>query len=369
MDFQISNSIMKIFFFTCITICLASDHAFTQAIQDTGKIQEPAEENADADETNEKENLRKKLFDDQFTSPLSKLMPLRYPPVSDLGSLHSLIRKYEFDLDHFEIAYHRIEILSASQEGKILVLVYKYENQVDTAFAFYKPAVRSNDKKVAFNIIPGSGTNQSGAMFFNSRRNYQKEIDDLAEQYGDVFILVKPNEDFLAIHNGRQKISSISFTNYLLNKGSSYSAYYLIQSLALSKFIKFEYEELIVCGISQGGMAALINSLQCNPQKAIIASGFSVLFDEPQRSGHDQIIIPGLNKIYDSKGIRRQLQESPTRFLFTWGLKEPGVYGIEAREKLSVGFFDTLQNVTTHIHAKGHVYDLPAITEFLNEKY
>lgn len=142
----------------------------------------------------------------------------------------------------------------------------------------------------------------------------------------------------------------------------------MIQGLALSKFIKFEYEQLYVCGLSQGGYAALINALQSNPQKAIVASGYTVLFDQPYVSGHDQLIIPGIGEVYNSEGVRMQIQETNTQFLFTWGLKEPGAYGIDARDSLTLKFFDQLTNVKCYIHPKGHIYYGPAIREFLDGK-
>jgi len=178
----------------------------------------------------------------------------------------------------------------------------------------------------------------------------------------------QPNEDFLAIHNGTKKIGEVSFVNHLLNNGGSYSGYYMIQGFALSKFIKQEYENLYVCGLSQGGLAALINSLQSNPKKAVIASGFSVLMNNPYLSGHNQLIIPNYRKAYNPDGLKLQIKNTDTQFLFTWGEKEGGLYGKEAKDRLTEDFFKGMENVHTNIHPEGHVYYEPAITEFFENR-
>jgi len=299
-----------------------------------------------------------------FIQPVSEYDKLIYPPVTTSEELNSRINEFMVNIDSFENAFNRIEILSSSVDDHILMLQFKYMDSEITAYAFYKPALNKNMKNVGINIIPGSGTNQSSAMFYNKRNNYQSNIDDIVQHYGDVYILVKPNEDFLAIHNGTNKISGVPFVNYLINKGSSYSAYYMIQGLALSKFIKQEYENLYVCGLSQGGLAALINSLQSNPERAVIASGFSVLMRNPYKIGLNQIIIPDYRKFYNPDGVKLQIKKTDTQFLFTWGEKESGLYGRDAGDRLTAQFFKGMKNVQTYIHPEGHVYYEPAITDF-----
>ncbi len=304
-------------------------------------------------------------LDDNFNIPLSKLNKLRYPPITNYEELYEKINNFIINIDSFETAFDRIKIVSSSIEQDILILAYKYGEKVDTAFAYYKPTLNKSESDIGICIIPGSGYNESSGMFYNEKDNYESNIDDFTQNYGDVFIYVKPNEDFLAIHNGNNKIGEASYVNYLLCNGSSYSAYYLIQSLAVSKFIKNKYKELYVCGLSQGGSAALINSLQSNPKKAIIASGFSVLMDNPFMSGHNQIIIPDYNSIYSSNQVMAKIQASNTEFLFTWGMKETGEYGRETKEKLTIRFFKGVKNVETFIHPEGHVFYEPVIVKFL----
>lgn len=305
-------------------------------------------------------------FDKEFVSSISSFDRLRYPAMQDKHELNRKINEMSVEINNFDSAYQGIEILTHSIEENKLVLAYRYQSLIDTAFAYFKPG-KNRDSNIGINIIPGSGSNQSSAMYFQNAidSNYQSNIDDIAVNYGDCFILVKPNEDFLAIHNGKKKVPNSLYINHLLNHGSSYSAYYIIQGLALSKYLKSKYEEFFVFGLSQGGLAALINSTQSAPDAAIIASGFSVFLNTPSASNHDQIIIPGYGELYNPNNLKSMINKIETQFLFTWGLKEKGNYGREARERLTEKFFKELGNIQTSFHPAGHIYHTPTIINFL----
>lgn len=311
------------------------------------------------------ESTKSSPLEDHFIDPVSEYDKLKYPPVTTPDDLANRINQFMVRIDSFETAFERIVLLSSSLDDHILKLQFEYMGTVITTYAYYKPTLNRKESDIGINIIPGSGLNQSSAMFYNKNNNYQSNIDDIAQNYGDVFILVKPNEDFLAIHNGINKISGISFVNHLLNNGSSYSAYYMIQGLALSKYIKNRYKELYIFGLSQGGLAALINSLQSTPKKAVISSGFSVLMDKPYRSSHNQFIIPNYRATYNPDGVKSKIEKTNTQFLFTWGKKEGGLYGKDAEKRLTSKFFEGMTNVQIYIHQEGHVYYEPAIIEFL----
>lgn len=189
-----------------IALFLFSNFCFCQVQSpvNSDKNQDTEIDSSQIPESNEPTDLTQELLDDYFTAPLTKLVKLRYPPVTDIETLYKRINAYKVTTDHFEIAYHRIKLLNSFIENHILHLVYEYENKIDTAFAYYKPALIKNDKKVGVNVIPGSRRNQSSGMYYNQKNNIQQNMDDIAQHYGDVYILVKPNEDFLAIHNGKK---------------------------------------------------------------------------------------------------------------------------------------------------------------------
>lgn len=302
---------------------------------------------------------------EHFTAKISKLDKLRYPPVTNYSELAHHIQRYFTRYDSFGFAFNKIKMLQSSIKNHILTLVFEYDDHIDTAFAYFKIGFDGKGKRTGIQIIPGSGINQSSAIFYNDPKNYQRNIIDLVRNHGDLFIYVKPNEDFLAIHNGIKKINEASFVNYLINQGASFSAHYLVQTLALSKYIKSKYEELYVCGLSQGGSAALLNALQSHPDKAIIASGYSVLMDQAHISGTDQLIIPDYPVLSNSEILKSRIQSMNTQFLFTWGIRESGFYGIDAKEKLTQSFFKELKNAKCIIHAGGHIYPEQGIVEFL----
>jgi len=308
-------------------------------------------------------NIKTAVLDKHFIDPLSTYEKTILPEVLNNNDLNVQISSLLIELNDFYHAYNNIEILSSQLDGNIFRLDFKYYNLCYSSYAYFK-SVRSKKKcDTAINIIPGSGLNQSSAMFYNDPNNYQSNIDDIAVQYGDVYLYVKPNEDFLAIHRNGKKIGTVSYVNFLLNKGSSYSALYIIQSIALSKYLKNKYKKLYICGLSQGG-AALLISLQSKPDRALIASGFSVLFDYPYRSNHGQIIIPGYRKYYTSIKIKQIIKNTKTNFLFTYGIMEKGVYGLDAKEKLTLRFFDDMNNVKVLIHQEGHVYNESIVHKF-----
>jgi hypothetical protein len=312
-------------------------------------------------------NIQKKEIsdlDEKFTFRTTKFQNQRYPAIKNHSQLHQRISMMYREIDDFESAFEGIELISYTTEKNILILTYQYNSLTDTVFAYFKKS--KSMENIGVSIIPGSGINQSSDIFYENdlEYNYQSNIDDIAIEYGDCYILVKPNEDFLAVHNGKAKIGENYFVNYLLNKGGSYSAYYLIQSLALSKYLKHRYNEFFVVGLSQGGLAALINSLQSEPSKAIIASGFSVRSDGLYGGAHNQIIIPGLSKIYNLDNIESIISKSTTEFLFTWGFNEKGIYGKKARDS-TLMYLKNFNNVTTAVHHEGHTYHEHSIKSFL----
>lgn len=176
---------------------------------------------------------------------------------------------------------------------------------------------------------------------------------------------VKPNEDFLAIHNGKKKLHYYFIIKHLINNGGSYSSLYIVNSLALTKYLKQAYEKVIVLGISQGGSAALLNSLQSKPEGAVISSGFSVMNKTFSKGGFKQIIIPNLNAQYGVDKTYEIIKESATRYLFTYGKQEKGIYGIEAEQHYTCNFFNALGNVRCMTHSSDHAFPIHAVDNFL----
>lgn len=311
----------------------------------------------------EKELLRRAFVDKMIKNQI-------YPPTKTVTEINTKIKEMFVPARLFTNAYPNIEIIDhLFIANEILKVNYRLNNKTLSAYAYYKRHKdRTPEIMNAALIIPGSGINQSSEIYSRNKDNYHGDILSVTEKFCDTFVFVKPNEDFLAIHNGTHKLSYNFIINWLLNNGGSYSAHYLINSLAITQFLKSKYKKVIVLGLSQGGAAALINSLQSKPSGAIIASGFSVLTRQVSGSGFNQIVIPGIYRELGNDDIYDMISKSKTEFLFTYGKKEKGTYKIEAYENFTGDYFNKLDNVKCYIHSNGHTFPLKIVDEFISSK-
>ena len=184
---------------------------------------------------------------------------------------------------------------------------------------------------------------------------------------GGILTLIKPNEDFLAWHDGNgKKLSGDFIWNWHLNREGSYSVSYLVQSLAFTKWMQGCFDRTLVAGLSQGGAAAMLNALQSEPDLAIVASGSSVINDLAEWSGHSQLIgVPGYRALSRPEYLVDRLKQSPAQWFFSWGKQEIGTYRIEAEEQRTAEVIRMLPNVTTAVHDEGHVFPVQEIRSFL----
>lgn len=271
-----------------------------------------------------------------FTNPVIQGEML-LPSISTLEDIRKANDSIFLPVKHFFDAYRNIRILedreitlNASPE-RIKALAFELGGREYDAYAYFSEK-EAGDRKRAVLIIPGSGINQSSGLFLSDSRNYHYDIMS-AFPNDDVYVFIKPNEDAYAFHRFTVKLDDAFIVNWHLNRGASYSAAYITQSIAFSKFLKTRYTEVVVAGLSQGGGAALLNALQSEPDYAIIASGFSIINENAEWSGFNQIVIPDVGSTLDS--IADPISKLKTRFLFTWGIQEIGTYHIEAMERLS----------------------------------
>lgn len=313
----------------------------------------------------------KEILQFAFTDPLVPGERVR-PPITSLDGIYEANRSLMLPADQFFEAYDHLKTIAAARldldYGATQVLNVSYElagTQYD-AYAYAVDGPRSS--QAAALIIPGSGLNQSSAIYRNDPANYQFGIIEALGPSLEKFVLIKPNEDCLAFHDGRSKLNEKFVVNWLINRGASYSADYITNSLAITKYLREHYDKVAVAGLSQGGGAVLLNSLQSHPDVAIVASGFSVINDHVSGAGHDQIIIPGLRLKLGVEQVRSRMRELPTMFLFTYGKGEKGNYKIEAHERPTCEYLSALQNVECEIHDYGHIFPKDIIREFLSRK-
>lgn len=302
-----------------------------------------------------------------FTNPVIK-GDMLLPPINTLEDIRKVNDSIFLPVEHFFDAYRNIRILeeteitlNASPES-IKALAFELGGRAYNAYAYFSKK-KAGERKRAVLIIPGSGINQSSGLFLSDSRNYHYNIMS-AFPNDDVYVFIKPNEDAYAFHRGAGKLDDAFIVNWHLNRGSSYSAAYITQSIAFSKFLKVHYSEVVVAGLSQGGGAALLNALQSEPDYAIVASGFSIINKYVEWSGFNQIVIPNVGSMFDF--IEEPISKLKTRFLFTYGRREYGTYRMEAMERLAAKKLGVLKNVTTLIHDGGHIFPEKEIVAFLN---
>ena len=277
-----------------------------------------------------------------------------YGPLRSLGDIHERNCTLLLPVDRFFAAYDNLQVVDSEElaldQGKtaLLRLVFRLGEKEYDAYACTPRGARTSSCAALF--ISSSGNNSIAAGEFD---RVVPALDDLV----DAYLFVKPNEDWLAFHNGKGKLHRNYYVNWLLNRGSSHSASYIIASMAVTKYLQSTYDKVVVAGCSQGGAAALLNALQSQPDAAIIASGCSVMFDKVLGSGHNQIILPGLDAEYSPEAVRDRIHQGSTSYLFTYGKTDNASYAYEAEKGLTFSFMAG-PNFTGLAHGGGH--DFPA---------
>ncbi|MCX5829553.1 MAG: hypothetical protein NTV58_16400 [Deltaproteobacteria bacterium] len=327
-------------------------------------------------DTNRSYMGEEELLQYAFTEPAidgEKLLPA----ISTLSGIYRANQSIFTDVKNFNTAYKKLILLSMNSlsfdggKTKIMQVRFALYGKEYNAYAYWLRNIDCGQGKTAALIIPGSGNNQSHAIYTRDPKNYHEGIIDALEKSAvDVFVFIKPNEDIIAFHDGKKKLNNNFIVNYQLNRGSSYSACYIVQSLAITKYLKSCYGKTIIAGVSQGGSAALLNALQSEPDIAIVASGYSMINGKAEWSGDlNQIIIPGSYARWtDITKLTSKISKTRTHYLFTWGKQETGLYKIEAEEQRSCKKLTDLPNVRCTIHNGGHIFPVEEIRAFLIEE-
>ena len=307
---------------------------------------------------------RSALFEKAFCDPLAPNVKQLLPKCSRIDDVRARLHDLDVDPASFYSAYDELELGTASLSSGVLRVHYRLDTPHD-AYAYHTKANSAPPEACAALLVPGTGMNQASAIVAGDPANYHGAIHKLLIERCDTFVVVKPNEDFLAIHDGKRKLNRYHVYAYLLNRGGSYSARYLVHTLAIAKYLKARYRHLVVLGLSQGGMAALLVALQAAPDGAFIASGYSVLNDPFYGANIEQIIIPSLDTRLGFAQVKATIATSPTQFVFSYGRKEPDIYGLEAAEGRTAAALASLTNVEFAVHAGGHEFGDECVRVFL----
>jgi hypothetical protein len=299
--------------------------------------------------------------------------PMHHERIVDPAGIHAANASIFTLQAGFERAYECMDIVGVTalagdgaRRPQIRV-DYVYHGQQRQAYAYgEKPQACVAGPSSAL-VIPGSGNNQSSAIIARDPANYHAGVLDALEGVDRVYVLLKPNEDVLAWHDGnRRKLDGTLIWNWHLNREGSYSVAYLVQAVAVQKWLDDCFSRRVLAGLSQGGAAALLVGIQARPTDVVVSSGHSLLFNEAEWAGHNQLLgVPGLARLYQARPLAAALERSSSRWLFTYGRSETDIYKLEAETGLTASHIGHLPNVEVATHPGGHVFPVDAVRSFL----
>ncbi|MGD0887272.1 MAG: hypothetical protein ABSA46_20710 [Thermodesulfovibrionales bacterium] len=302
-----------------------------------------------------------------FVDPLVEAKNQIDAPIQNMQQVHERVRKLELDVSRFYNAFEKLHVLNTSfLKPNVFSLDFELGRQY-TTYCYFEKSL-SGSSHTAILLIPGSGYNQSSAILPGGLRNYHDGLYQVARNHGDVFVYIKPNEDIRAIHNGEHKLSYDFITNTLISHGGSYSAYYVVETMAITKFLEKKYERVIVAGVSQGASAALLNGIQSWPDSVIsIAAGYYPSDNYAYHSSPFNIMIPGLSITVKPATILNSIRIHSTRWLFTLGKLDVGGARVAYEEDQLSRYFNKVEQVTIEKHSNSHDVPGPLIDDYLSK--
>lgn len=306
------------------------------------------------------------LLKHAFTDPLSDKDRQLLPPVRNINDLRDRIQQFTvFPSQDFYTAYERIEPGSVERPRPGLAAVpFMLGQAKGTAYSF---PIERPGASCAILFIPGTGHNPSGPTV-EGRGSYGSIIRDLAARC-NIHVLIKPNEDVRAIHDGRNKLSGDFIHQRALRYGSSYGVTYLIEALAFAKQLKKNHRLFGIVGLSQGGEAAFLLSLQASPDFAVVAAGFSLIQYRALWAAVDQIALPGMYRHYSLDALKETLGKQSTDYLFSYGRADSGDYRIETTTGETCRFLAAIdaKRIRCVIHDGGHDFPRRETLAFIQE--
>jgi hypothetical protein len=232
--------------------------------------------------------------------------------INTVEKLREELKYFSFSIHDYPNVYAKISIDSSNYIfPDILEIKSNLNHKNIKSYAYVRK--RNVYTNIAFLLIPDKPYGYAG-LYYNYPQAYPLAI---LRQKGNVYISVKPNSDFRAIYSGNKGIKSTSFLADNVNHGRSYYATWFMETVAMAKFLKSIYENVIIIGQGQGGYAALLVSLETSPNACIAINGYSILMDKPYYYAEDDYIIPGLFEYFNKEYIKNKINSMPqTKFLF-----------------------------------------------------
>ncbi|HNF72758.1 MAG TPA: hypothetical protein PLP34_10100, partial [Chitinophagaceae bacterium] len=240
----------------------------------------------------------------------------------------------------------------------IVALPFTLHQKTARSYAYRYESWMPDSCKTAFMIIPGSHENESTLMTLGlDYANQLCYMQQTMARHGDVYTLIKPNEDHRAIQWNGNRLGNYLIW-YLDSANRHYGVNYLIETIAWIKFLKTRYDKVYIAGISEGGYAALLASFLSPGDGSIISGGYTILFDSLPASNailHERF--DSLVDYYHAGQVWNSIQAKTTPFCFTWGDGDP-VPGMQTEHDsmLTKNYFSGLANAYSYFNFSGHTF-------------
>lgn len=214
--------------------------------------------------------------------------------------------------------------LNYPQQDQMVLLPFQFAGDSMHAFGFRFPDTTNSHCRSAFLLIPGTGMNESYAIVNNwGYHNMLCYVMNNCRKFGDVFTFIKPNEESRAIFWNANKLNEY-VVSYQIAQGKRYGINYIVEMIAWLKYLRKTYDKVFLLGLSEGGYSAFLASFYEEPDAALIAGGYSILFDSAWvekdilRTRFDYLV-----DTFDRYHVRSRLDHSTTNYMFTYGANDP----------------------------------------------
>ena len=240
--------------------------------------------------------------------------------IEDFNKIDSIIVEDYFSFDSVRNTTYANYPFVFTQSNPLVYLDFKLLGKKGRSYAYLFNSFTNQTCKTAYLIVPGGGENQSTSIVQGmGYHNLNCSVVNSLINSGDVYTMIKPNEDARALYWLDKRLNSY-LVSHLDSINKNYGVNYLIELVALIKNLKKQYTKVVVLGASEGGYASLLASLVAQPDAVMVSAGYSVGFDTSVYS--KDILRLRFDSLVDystSNSLKQKIDTQTTKYLFTWG--------------------------------------------------
>lgn len=276
--------------------------------------------------------------------------------IIEIPALHTSAPQYDTVLQEVKGLFTLDSILGAWY-------AYRCKSKVDTSTAFL--------------IIPGTGYHQGWLIATADTNNYHNilmPIRNKCLEHGDVYVYVKPNEDFRvmwkSVWGWNSKMDYDVLGPYSDYQGINWAANMVIEATAAVKTLRKKYNKVIVMGLSNGGFPALIAGIQGEAHGTVLACGLTIAdYEGFPVPNNENPLYYRMHKKYSIDTVKHYLGSSNNYYLFGFGDNDFWASEEYQYKRLE----DTLNSTGNKCHIDftynytGHHYPIAYLDTFINK--